>query len=1009
MGTFRACFIGIDRYLDESARDLTGAVRDAKALHALFTDSIPGLNATLLTDGSATYSAIKEALKETLEFAGPDDTVIISFAGHGSPSHRLLAHDTRKSNFSKSSISMDEVGELFRESSAKYIICLLDCCFSGGAGARVFDEAPILRDTTDPYSGFNGRGRVLFAAAKADQPALEDSQARHGLFTKVLIDVLRSQEGSADLASISSLVMDRVRAESLRQGFEQVPVLTNLTEGGMKLPRLTAGESFRAAFPDLCGNRVDANVSHLTTLGLPEQLVSAWKSRYEELNDLQLKAVNDYRVLDGDSLVVVAPTSSGKTFVGEMAAARAIVEGRKAVFLLPYKALVSEKHDQFEELYGQELGMRVIRCTGDFSDDTGRFLYGKYDLALFTYEMFLGLAVSNPTCLSQIGLVVVDEAQFITNPTRGISVELILTSLIASRSKGICPQIVALSAVIGNINHFDAWLGCKALVTTERPVKLVEGVIDRTGAFEYLNDSGTSQLVQLVPRADIRQRGRKESAQDVIVPLAKKLLFEGKKAIIFRNQKGKAQGCAKYLAADLGLPEAKNTLAVLPTNDLSSASSALRQALAGGTAFHTANLNREERAVVEKAFREPDGEVHFLGATTTVAAGINTPASVVIIAEQEFLGPDGQPFTVAEYKNMAGRAGRLGLQEEGTSIIYADSSFQRQQLFRRYVQGAVEPITSSFVDSDLHTWVIRLLAQVRELPRHEVAALLASTYGGYLKNRSQPDWVEFMRAKVNTLVGEMLEHGLLELEMDSVALTPLGRVCGTSSLAYASSLRLINMLRAFSAEDLTPEILMALVQALPELDAIHVPVARGQGESWVIGTAIQRYGRQVVSLLERRVADMAAYTRRCKRACILSEWIDGVALEHIERTFTANAFVPVGPGEIRGIADGTRFHLRSAAQILRVVHPDGGATDEEFDSVFKRLELGISEDAVALTSLPVTLARDEYMALAGSGITSEVAFRAASRERIEALVGSQIGDRLLTALGMAMIDASNES
>ena len=62
--------------------------------------------------------------------------------------------------------------------------------------------------------------------------------------------------------------------------------------------------------------------------------------------------------------------------------------------------------------------------------------------------MFLNLAVGNPAILNQLGLVVLDEAQFITDPNRGISVELLLTLLIAARERGVVPQLVVLSAVI---------------------------------------------------------------------------------------------------------------------------------------------------------------------------------------------------------------------------------------------------------------------------------------------------------------------------------------------------------------------------------------------------------------------------------------------------------------------------------------------------------------------------------------------------------------------------------
>ncbi|MBV6459395.1 MAG: hypothetical protein HONBIEJF_02543 [Fimbriimonadaceae bacterium] len=148
-----------------------------------------------------------------------------------------------------------------------------------------------------------------------------------------------------------------------------------------------------------------------------------------------------------------------------------------------------------------------------------------------------------------------------------------------------------------------------------------------------------------------------------IVPLVRKLVADGEQVIIFRNRKGPAQGCGQYLAKDLRLPPATSVLDALPTQDPSAASSALRECLAGGTAFHTSGLSREERALVERSFRDPSNRIRALAATTTVAAGINTPASTVILAENEFRGEEGRPFTVAEYKNMAGRAGRLGFNE----------------------------------------------------------------------------------------------------------------------------------------------------------------------------------------------------------------------------------------------------------------------------------------------------------------------------------------------------------
>ena len=578
-------------------------------------------------------------------------------------------------------------------------------------------------------------------------------------------------------------VTRQVRAEASRTGHDQTPVWAGLIEGGIELPPLRPGPIFAAEFPDTTGIRVGTAIAELSAFAVPEPVLGEWRARFSELNNLQLSAVNDYRVLDSQPLLVVAPTTSGKTFVGELAAARAIADGRKAVFLLPFKALANEKYEEFEQLYGQGLGLRVLRCTGDYSDQTGPFVKGRYDVALLTYEMFLGLSVAMPTLLCKIGLVVLDEAQFITDPTRGIGVELLLTNLLAAKERGVEPQIVALSAVIGNVNHFDEWLGCQTLETNDRPVPLVEGVLDRNGTYQYLDVNGREHTVQFLQPHEIVQRKARPGSQDVIVPLVRKLVGEGEQVIVFRNMKGSSSGCANYLAADLGLPPATDVLAALPGQDLSMASEALHRALQGGTAFHTTDLSREERVIVERAYRDREGPIRVLVATSTVAAGVNTPAETVVIVETEFPSRPPETYTVAAYKNMAGRAGRLGHATRGRSILLASDGLQRARLFTHYVRGQPEPIRSSFDPNELDTWVLRLLAQVEDVPRDAVVTLLANTYAGYLEMRASPAWKPKMRADVERLLQRMFELELLEEEMGLVRLSLLGKATSPGTTA----------------------------------------------------------------------------------------------------------------------------------------------------------------------------------------------------------------------------------
>ena len=862
-----ACFIGIDRFVDPKIRDLTGARRDALGLWALFTDTLPDSHLQIVVDADATFARIRQVLDETLGAAGPDDTVILSFAGHGSRDHRLLVHDTHAADLPGTSISMAELANRFRDTRARAVLLILDCCFSGGAPARVFEESPVTRSSPNPLDDLAGTGRIIIAACAADEPALEDPVTRHGLLTAAVMDALQGGETSVQLATASDWIMSRVRTEALRMGYSQTPVMLGLIEGGLSLPTLRPGAEYFRAFPDRQGIRVTSAIRDLTGFGLPDALVEEWHRQFPEgLNALQLAAVNEHRILDGKSLLVVAPTSSGKTFLGEMAAARAVTDGRRAVFLFPYKALVNEKFDQFRRLYGERLGMRVVRCTGDYQDQTNAFVRGKYEIAVLTYEMFLNLSLANPPVLNQVGLVVVDEAQFITDPGRGITVELLLTNLLAARERGVSPQVIALSAVIGELNEFDEWLRAGRLVTHERPIPLTEGVLDRTGVFQSIGIDGRPRTEQLLPQRAIVQRRDKPSAQDVIVPLVSKLLAgnNSERIIVFRNQRGPAEGCAAYLAAALDLPPADTVQAALPGRDLSSASQVLRECLGGGTAFHNTNLSREERELVERAFRDPVGQIRVLAATTTVAAGINTPADTVIIAEQKFVGEDGRLFNVAEYKNMAGRAGRLGYKHEGRAIILADTPIEREDLFARYVLGTPEGLRSSFDPAHIETWVLRLLVQVKTVPRADVIRLLANTYGGYLASRRDPDWRARTENRLLQVLDQMLSHGLVEAD-GAIRLTLLGRACGRSSLAFESVLRLIRLVRARAGERLSAERLMVLVQALPEADATYTPLMkRGQSESrWPKAVAVQ-FGHPIVVALQEYAEDRHGYYARCK-------------------------------------------------------------------------------------------------------------------------------------------------
>ncbi|QIB34609.1 DEAD/DEAH box helicase [Ancylobacter pratisalsi] len=984
----RAAFIGIDRYHDPLIRDLNGAVRDASALWAVFSDAMEGMEAALLTDEQATLEAVEAVLDATLGVATEDDVVLLSFAGHGTADHRLVLADTRAGDVLGTTLAMAQLATRFRESRARAVVLLLDCCFSGGAPARVLDIGLVPRDIIQPLVEITGQGRVLFAASAVDQAALEDPGTRHGLFTKAILECLLSASEPVSVIGMADRVVQLVRADANRLGYDQTPVVFGHVEGELLLPAGRRGQRYFALFPERGSARTTGAFEDLAAFGLPEEVLGAWQERFPQgLNALQVAAVNEHGVLDHNSLLVVAPTSAGKTFIGEMAAMKAISEGRKAVFLLPYRALVNEKFEDFSAIYGDQLDLRVARCSGDWQDQVGDVLRGKYDLAFFTYEKFLGMAVAAPHMLHQIGLVVVDETQFITEPGRGMVVELLLTHLVSARTRGVSPQLVALSAVIGDVNRFDRWLDCGLLQTVERPVPLTEGVFERSGRWSFVAAEGDVRSEQLLNHA-VQQRRVQASSQDLLVPFVRHLVSQGEKIIVFRNARGPSAGCAEYLAQELRLPPAQSVIEALPVGDLSTMSRRLRAALEGGVAFHNSDLNREERVAVERGFRDPAGGIHVLVATSTVAAGVNTPASTVIIVETAFPGARDhqQPYTVAQYKNMAGRAGRLGYESHGKAMLLADNGLERNNLLRQYVQGRPEPVTSSFNSNDPGTWVVRLLAQVRDVPRDAVIDLVANTYGGYLAILQNPHWRESMTQRLALLLDRMTSDGLIEEHEGLLSLTMLGRACGESPLRLESALQAVELLRMLGPQPIALETLLVLVEAIPERDEAYTPQSR-QGEAGWQQALNRRYNPEITRLMRYRAPSDRAFYARCKRALVIADWLDGVPTGEIEDRYSANTFSRVGHGDIRGFADGSRFLFDSVLRIAAIVL--GRADDPEaVSALLRRLDFGIPVDALPLTLLPVALARGQILALWRAGLCTSKQISGASTARLEGILGT---------------------
>ena len=143
---------------------------------------------------------------------------------------------------------MGDLARQFKESRARAVICILDCCFSGGAPARVLEDSPASRGMPFDPETFSGSGLLMITAAGLDEAAYEHPVHRHGLLTKALIDVLTRTGGTVSLVAAMDEAQDIIRADAAAMGITQTPILFGMIDGGLKLPALRRGGEFSEGF-----------------------------------------------------------------------------------------------------------------------------------------------------------------------------------------------------------------------------------------------------------------------------------------------------------------------------------------------------------------------------------------------------------------------------------------------------------------------------------------------------------------------------------------------------------------------------------------------------------------------------------------------------------------------------------------------------------------------------------------------------------------------------------------
>lgn len=1010
---FKGVFIGIDWYKFGYIPWLSCAKNDAVAMHALFSDTLGG-DTKLLVDDQATRGEIEKTIQELTQ-CNENDVVVIYFSGHGSETHELVAFDTDKNDLTNTTIPLETLTEWLSQIPAKRVLCILDCCFSGHAGAKVFQtglQAKGLKTTEEFIKQLSGDNRLIFTACLGTEEAWENQRLGHGFLTYYLIEALLSSEevrqsGKISVYKLFDYVTKKVTDAASAIGKTQTPTLTGRVEGDLTWPIFQTGPLYKAAFPDLVVQDITPDIDSLSAYGFSQDLLDAWAGKVKQLNHLQLDAINDFGLLRGEHLVVSAPTSSGKTMIGELAALHGTRYGKRTFFLLPMKALVNDKYASFKNIYGK-FGLKTIRATGEHSDDVPALMRGQYNICLMTYEKFAALSLSSPHIVEQVGIIVIDEVQMVADASRGANLEFLITLLKMRRLQSIEPQLIALSAVIGDTNGFERWLGAKLLRRDMRPVPLDEGIITGNGTFRYIEEKAVEkQTANLITPVF-----RKGTNQDIVIPLVQKLVAEGKQVIVFRETKAKATACALYLARDLGLSSAQEIINLIPKTDPSRSSNDLVSALSGGIAFHIADLNPDERQIIEENFRAPNTKLRVIVATTTLAMGVNTPADAVVIVGLEH--PGNEAYSIAEYKNMVGRAGRLGYTPKGYSYLVAMSSHDEQRYWSRYILGHPESFESRFFDAktDPRSLILRVLTasqrySMRGMSTEDISLFLEQSFGSFQQRQKIPSW-QWDRGQIGIFITQLRGHDLIQDKGNGVYfLTQLGWVAGKSGVEVESIMRIIDAVKPLQPNEITDPTLIAISQLTVELDNVLFPINRrstqAEPQAWQRELQGQQIPRHVQNQFYHNVRDQVDATLRVKKTVACLSWITDTPLAQIETAMTQfSGALNTAAGAIRSVASRTCDVLAVVGDIAQLLHPDLEIGDR-VKRLTIRLEIGIPARALFIGEYTGSaLARPDYLRLTAAGLSDWGAIEKAGDEQLlDCVDGSVIK---LAAIRKAAVD-----
>lgn len=488
------------------------------------------------------------------------------------------------------------------------------------------------------------------------------------------------------------------------------------------------------------------------------------KSLYDwQKQCLALKAVRQRR-----NLVYSLPTSGGKTLVAELLLLRELVcRQQDCLLVLPYVAIVQEKVRSLAP-FGVALGFIVSEYAGERGQYPPPVRKKRRTVYVCTIEKAVGVVTSlqQEGRVSELGLAVIDELHMLGDGTRGASLELLIIFLKNIKAD---VQLIGMSATIGNMAEVCHFFSAESFSRSFRPVQLRECVLLNNQLLEVTGSSADQPDELLTPLRHIKftEYSEKMRAADPdgvgglvaeIVPLHSCLVFCATK----RNCQAVSLLICRALNKSLMEHERDKKLSLyraLQEESGGDVCKVLRQTLPYGIAYHHSGLTGDERRLLEEAYI--DGTLCCLCCTSTLAAGVNLPAKRVIIRSPY----TGASFlSRARYKQMAGRAGRAGIDDSGESILIIKPSDAKQ--VGQLLTCPVECCSSQLLESGCHglrRLVVSAVALQLATTIHQLRKLLESSLLALQNSKDGDDRSSAIDLALNNVVNDLHRDKLLRV------------------------------------------------------------------------------------------------------------------------------------------------------------------------------------------------------------------------------------------------------